>query len=111
MKTSRLDCQQDLWISQFLEVCAARVPEKVVDLFVIRIAIATSRAETLGYQPFPYLGLGFSLEGVYKSESYSTILRSVRDRALEIYETNSFWLPRFYADLSNQLPPESVEVL
>ena len=110
-RTDWLDCQQDPGIGQFLEACAARVPEMVVDLFVERISIATSRAETPGYQPFSYLSLGFSLDGIYQSESYSTILRNVRDRALEIYEADDFWMPRLYADLSNQFSPESVEVL
>lgn len=109
--TCMLDCQQSPFICLFLETCAARVPEKVVDLFVERIAIATSETGIPGYQPFPYLGLGFSLDGVYQSESYSTILRSVRNRALEIYEVDDFWMPHLYADLSNPFSPESIEVL
>ena len=110
-KTVRLDCQQDLWISQFLEACAARVPEKVVDLFMERITIAASRAGAPGYQPFSYLGLTFSLDGIYRSESYPVILCNVRDRALETYEADDFWMPHLYADLSNQFSPESVDVL
>lgn len=110
-RTSRLDPPQDLWISLFLEACAARVPERVADLFVERIAIATSGAGIPGYQPLFYPGLGFSLDGIYQSGSYSAILRSMRDKALETYEADGFWMPHLYADLSNQFSPESVEIL
>ena len=100
-------------LDEFLGYCSTRIPGAVVDLLLIRLDIAREKEKALGaeYQPLPYLGFDHGLKGVSSSPDYKDIIKRVRDRALDPSSIDYFWLPKLFAEISDNFCSTSLEVL
>jgi hypothetical protein len=100
-------------IDEFLGHCSSRIPEAVVDFLLERLYIAEEKKKTSDgeFQPLPYLGFSHGLKNISYGSNYKDILRKVRDRALDSKAIDYFWLPKLFADISDDFSSACLEVL
>lgn len=100
-------------LDRFLGYCSSRTPERVVDLLLKRLDIAEEKTKTSygEYQPLPYTGFHHGLKDISSSPNYAVLLKKVRDRALNPTASDCFWLPKVFAEVSDDFSSTSLEVL
>lgn len=107
--------EEDLYdLNVFLTYCSTRIPEELVDLLLERIDLSklTEHSTSGRFQPLPYNGFyGKGLNGISFSPFYKNILRKVRDRSLHPDWQDSFWLPKLYSYISENISLTALEVL
>jgi len=101
------------FIDKFLGYCSLRIPEEVLNFFINRLEIAEVEIKKSNreYHPLPYLKLHHGLNGISKSPKYKTFLQRVRNLILRRSSVTSFWVPKLFAEISNNFSSESLDVL
>ena len=101
------------YVDQFLKYCSSLIPEAIVDFWLKRLDIAEkkSRTPSSDYQPIPHLFFLDGLKAISSNPNYLDELRRVRDRALHPTMTNRFYLPRLFAQMSNDFSLPCLTVL
>lgn len=101
------------YVNQFLKYCSSLIPEAIVDFWLKRLDIAEkkSRTPSSDYQPIPHLFFLDGLKAISSNPNYLDELRRVRDRALHPTMTNRCYLPRLFAQMSNDFSLPCLTVL
>lgn len=98
----------------FLTYCSTKIPEELVDVLLERVDLSKKieHGTSNRFQPLPYNGFyDKGLNGISLSPHYKNILRKVRDRSLNPDLKDSFWLPKLYSYISENISLTSLEVL
>lgn len=98
----------------FLTYCSTRIPEELVDFLLERIDLAkkTKYSSEDRFQPLPYKNFFDNrLNGILSSPHYKKMLQKVRDKSLNPDWQDSFWLPKLYSYISENVSLTALEVL
>jgi hypothetical protein len=106
-KVKNIDTEE---ISEFLAYTSKRLPRSVIQLFLRRIE-RYQQESGKDYQPLPYSGFRYNLNGLTKSNEYEDILRDILQQSLNMTYSTRFWFPKLFKEVSLGFNSTSLKVL